>query len=90
MRKPEAYIDTEPMSAPHRQYRKVIVRPSGAVTKARTSPSTTSSRCSAISPSRCVTAPAGDPDQTSPVSSRRVAGLDSRARLEAASADRTP
>jgi hypothetical protein len=68
-----------PMSAPGWQYRTVSARPSGAVTKARTSPLMISSRYGALPASRCVTDPADIRLLTEPtMSSSRASGGSAR------------
>src|SRR6266704_912843 len=58
-KKGDANSDTTPMRAAGRQYRTVIVRPSGAVTYTRTRPVTTISKCGDVVPSRWSIEPAG-------------------------------
>jgi hypothetical protein len=68
MANPAVNKDMTPINAPGRQYRTVIVRPSGAVTNTRTTPETTSSRCGSGSPSQWVTEPAGTRILVDPIS----------------------
>jgi hypothetical protein len=80
--------DRTPINAPGRQYRTVIVRPSGAVTNTRTTPDTTSSRCGSRSPSQCVTDPAEILILADPTSSLSSTSAGSSRRCDIETAER--